>query len=317
MAPEGAHNAVGGSDSRVRRSRRRHRPYSRGVSTDRHEDVPAEPTEGGAAAEPVPPPLVVRPRPRTVVLTAAAVVVLAWLAVLVVDVWNVAGLGEIPRHALWVNLFNSRPVEWLQWVALGAAGVGGGYLAGALRGRGQPALTAFVALLAAGAVVMLLEEAGDIRHSVSLYVLAWFGEQPLPGLHYRVVSDLPFLTLVALLPVYALLRHGRAVWTDARGARPYLVATYGLYGIAALASGLRHLGGTGGHADRAGLYADLGAALHATVFSGITQPAYMDLTELRFLLVDSIVEESIELLAAASLLGLVLAVASAAAAAEP
>jgi len=271
-------------------------------------------SEAAAAERPEAALPLVRPQPRTVIIAAAVVVALAWLVFLVVDVWNVGGLGDRFNWPLWTSLFNDRPVEWLQWVALAAAIVAGAYLAGRLHGRGDPALVSFLGLMAVGAAIMLLEEAGDIRHVVSSYVQIVFGQEPILGIHYRVLSDVPYFAVIAAVPVYALLRHGLAVWRQAPNARSYLVVAYGLYGLSAASSGLRHLGG--GDADQGvdggGLYESIGRFLHELFLSGAAPPPGESMEWLHFFIVDSIVEESVELLAAASLLALLLAVGIAA-----
>ncbi len=233
--------------------------------------------------------------PRWVVGAAAAVLVLAWGLAFAAARWNLFGL---PTH-LWLELFNNRPVEWLQWVLLGLVVAGAAFLAGRLYGGPHHRAAAFFGLLALGGAFMLIEEAGDVRHVISDYVYAWFGGH-IFGLPYRVVSDVPYFAALAFLPLYAVVRYGRAAWR-ARSLRGYLVAGYGLYGLAAGASGIRHL---------RGLYSRAGELLSRPLFGErLPLPPDMSAERLYFLLIDGPVEESVELLASACLLAAVVAFA--------
>lgn len=234
--------------------------------------------------------------PRTVVWVATAIVATAWGVVLSVDLLGwIPGLGVGP---MWPHLFNDRPVEWAQWLFLGAAILAAGFTAGRCTEQEDRGVRAFLLVLAAGLVLMLFEDAGDARHVISSYVAMVAGESVF-GLPYRVVSDVPYFLVIAALPMYAALRYGREVWR-APSSRRYLVAAYGLYALAGGSSGIRHLGG---------LYITIGGFIDRVLLGG-RFPMDGGLTQERvhFLLVDSLIEESIETLAAASMLAAVLAV---------
>jgi hypothetical protein len=241
--------------------------------------------------------LLTRVRPGAVALVAAGILVIAWGLVFASEWFDAFGLRH--RHPLWMDLFNNRPVEWSQWFVLAAAIAAAGFLAGRLHAGPRRRAALFFAWLAIGIGLMLIEEAGDIRHDVSGYVARWFGQE-IFGLPYRVVSDVPYFALLAVVPLYAILRYGRDVWPS-RSMRPYLVGAYGLYALAGVASGLRHY---------RQLYSRIGARIDALLFDGVlTRPETMDEPRKHFMIVDSMVEETVELFAAAFLLAAVLAFA--------
>ena len=240
-----------------------------------------------------------RPSPRAVVLAAALYVGVAWTIFIAVDILH---LVERPEGSpVWPHLFNDRPVEWAQWLLLGVAVLLAGYVAGLLSDPDHRRIRAFLLILGAGLVLMLFEDAGDARHVISYYVRQLGGSQIL-GLHYRVLSDVPYLLAVASLPIYAFFRHGAAVWR-LPGTRPYLIAAFGLYAVAGGSSGVRH------HAD---LYIRIGGAVDKWLFAG-RFPISGSLSQERtqYLLIDSVLEESIETMAAACMVALLLAIATA------
>jgi hypothetical protein len=241
-------------------------------------------------------PLPLRLHPGTIVVAMVAVLAVAWTAMLVVDV---LGWVTIPgAEPLWMHLFNNRPVEWVQWLLLGWAILQAGFVAGRLPDD-ERRLRGFVLLLGAGLVLMLFEDAGDARHVLSDYVEAALGSTIL-GLPHRVVADVPYFAVIAILPMLAVLRFGRDAWRSPT-ARRYLLLAYGLYAVAAIGSGLRHLGG---------LYMRVGGALDRLLLAGrFPPPDGGSRWEAAFWLMDSVVEETIESVAAAAMLAVMLAIA--------
>ncbi|TVP50838.1 MAG: hypothetical protein EA350_00385 [Gemmatimonadales bacterium] len=263
-------------------------------------DVPVESTddrvgEGNLERWPVP----LRARARTVLLLVAGLVALAWAAVVWIDLLGMVERGDRFKP-VWVHLFNDRPVEWIQWFILPATTVGAAYLAARLHHLEEQRPASFFFLLAIATALMLIEDAGDIRHVISDYVVQFHGDRVL-GLPTRVATDVPYFALLAAVPLYALIRYGRDAWR-APGARPYLVTGFGLYALAGASSGIRHLGD---------LYVRLGAFIDARIMGGrFPVPEGMDPDRAHFFLVDSLLEESVESLAAACFLGIVLAFAT-------
>jgi hypothetical protein len=222
---------------------------------------------------------------------------LAWAVFLVIDIfaWVNPGLDR----PIWMLLFNDSPVEWTQWFVMAFAIITAAYLSGRLSSTGQQMAARFFLLLAIGLGLMLIEEAGDIRHVISAEVRNIFG-QTIFGIHHRVVSDLPYFAALAAIPLYAILRYGRYAWRSV-AARKYLVAGVATYAIVAASNALRHL-------DL--FYIQLGDWIDANIFAGrFPIPYDWSQTGTHFFLVDSVIEETVELLAITLLFAAMLAYA--------
>ncbi len=218
--------------------------------------------------------------PRWVVLTVCAYLVLAWAAVYAVDVAGVAGLGERLDAPLWAHLFlEGHLTELLQWAVLGAAVLTAGRLSGHLRATGQRGDASLWLLMALAFVLILIEDAGNVRHTLRDYGEAVLG---IPGF----VTNALVLSAIAALPLCALALHWRRVWAVRRG-RGYLLAGFVTYGLAG-----------GMSATGALWYPRAGALLDAVLFGG-RLPVY-DLVDIahHYLVMDLMVEESVELLGA-------------------
>ena len=219
---------------------------------------------------------------------------------LLVDILALVDLGSGLHAPLWAHLYHNSPLAWTQWLFVALASVGAAYLGGRLHGEAPDGAAPFFALLSLGLGLMLLELAGDVRHYLSHYGHRLLGSE-LFGLPHRVVFEVPYLAALAALPLYAVLRYGRAVWASIR-MRPYLAGAFGLYALVGTSSGFRSLGD---------LYTRLGRWLDRALLGG-RLPGYPGWTQARTHLqfVDGVVEESVELLAAALMLGAVLAFAA-------
>jgi hypothetical protein len=242
--------------------------------------------------------VLLRLRPEVVVTNISVAVVMALAATIVVDVAHLAGPpAPLP---LWARLFNDGPIEWAQWFLLALAVLTSAYLSSHLRVAGQPRHAAFFLLFAVGTGLMLIEDAGDIRHVIGAYSIDALGSE-IAGLPINLFVEVPYFLLLAAVPLYALVRYGRDIWEERRSRR-YLVAGYGLYGLAAAASGLRVVGDN---------YVRLGGWIDDRLLgSRFPVPAGQTQEYAHFYLVDGPVEESIEAVAAACFVALVLAFAA-------
>ncbi|NDL60685.1 hypothetical protein [Phytoactinopolyspora mesophila] len=259
-------------------------------------DTAGRPADGGDGRWPV----LFRIRPRYLLLAVAAFVITAWTLFIAVDIVNVNGFGDRIAMPMWTYLFNDHVVEVSQWVMLAVVIAVAGYLGGRLAGTAYRGASTFFFLLAVGLGLMLVEEAGDVRHGISGAVRLHFGSEVF-GLPYQVVSDFPYFAALAAIPLYAVLRYGRYAW-EAVSARPYLVVAVVLYGMAAIGSGLRHLGS---------LYVNLGSAVDQTFFGGRFPPSPgMSQERAHYFVVDGPIEETVELFAVTCMLAMVLAFAA-------
>ena len=230
--------------------------------------------------------------------TAAGFVLLSVILVIFIDLRNVLGLGDIlNRHFFWHWYRNGGPVEMLQWLLLAASALTSLFVVGRLSTRDRSAC-AFWLLMGIAFTLMLIEDAGDPRHRIREYVQFAFAEHEGQGVMGTLWELLYFVGLAAF-PLYALLRHGRALRGMGR-TRSYVLAGFVAYGIAASFS---FVGSAFSALMDRNVYQITGDAL---VRLGLrigdselprywTADGYVD-----FHLMDGMVEESIELIGAAA-----------------
>lgn len=219
--------------------------------------------------------------PGRLVLAAAGYLVVAWGAVYAVDIVGIGGIADRLPAPLWIVLYHeSYLTEWLQWGTLGTAAVLAAHVGGQARADADPALGRFWRVLAVGLALMLIEDAGNPRHA-----LGGFAEDAL-GVPSFTANALILGTL-ALVLLYAVAAHWRHL-LPLRGCRVYLVAAYAVYGVA---------GGLSASGPR--WYHRLGEQLNTALFDGRLPPFEMMDAPLDFLIMDLLVEESVELIGAA------------------
>jgi len=242
-------------------------------------------------------PFLLRIPPGTLVAVVLGWLLIVWIIFIAIDIMNLIDI-ELSQP-VWTRLFNDRPVEWSQWFLLAFAIVASAYLAGKLDAGKKVMAARFFFLLAIGLGLMLIEDAGDIRHTLS----SWLHEATGPfifGLPHRVVSDVPYFAALAAVPLYAVFRYGSYAWESA-GTRFYLPLGVIFYALAAVCSGLRHLGD---------FYIKVGLRLDSFLFGGrFPVPDGMTQERAHFFIVDSVIEESVELLAVTMIFAAILAYA--------
>ncbi|MBZ0329343.1 hypothetical protein KZO25_03320, partial [Halomonas sp. ANAO-440] len=179
--------------------------------------------------------------------------------VLAVDVFHhsglVARLEQRQWHAdlvFWRDLFaEGGPAEVLQWLMLGLAAGLAWNAAGWLRGLGgHPRLSTFWLLMGTALVLMLIEDAGNMRTAVHDYTSLAF------GMRAAALGEYAIFAVLALLPALTLLWHWRLVWQLPR-TRILLLAAFAAYGFAGIGSALRRA-----------WYEPAGWWLHDRIFGG-------------------------------------------------
>lgn len=207
---------------------------------------------------------------------------------------------------------NSGFAEVAQWGLLAAAISIAFYLAGAAAAR-RPRLARLGFLLGISFVLMLVEDAGNVRHFLMSYVQLAAGEpdQGIVGTLFEAV----YFAILGGLPLYALLRYGRSLLEYGR-AFTYMVTGFVLYAVAA---GLSFAGTAFQMLLDRDLYTILGdgAVALSLRLGDAALPALWEswnegnwLFQVGFLLLDSLIEENIELLAAAFLVAALVSVKS-------
>ncbi len=193
-----------------------------------------------------------RTHPLAVVLAAVSMVYVvgSWTASFLIDFRNVAQLRDavfvshFEPPFLWVHLFTEgSPVEILQWFSLGMALVFASVSLGRLQpqGRRRTAIT----FLVVGLLVMVLEDAGNLRHQVTHYY--WLFVEAGAD-HYgwlrsmtRSVLEVAVYAVVGVVMTLGcgLMVKDKAVPVPVRG---FLAAGYVVYFVAALFSATRNVG---------------------------------------------------------------------------
>lgn len=231
-------------------------------------------------------PRIVSLPPKTVLIIVLVLIIIAWSMVLLFDISN--AFRDTFSEPVWRYLFNDRPIEWMQWFVLVFAIITSAYLSARLAIANKKVCSKFFLIFSIGLGLMLIEDAGDIRHVISGEVQNFADNDHIMGIHYRVVSDFPYFALLAAIPLYAIIRYGKETWENTKAKTPFILGII-LYAIAAIGSGLRHFNN---------LYINIGSWIDENIlnenFKGI---ASLSQDRNHFLLVDSILEETIELLA--------------------
>lgn len=230
---------------------------------------------------------------------------ISWGAVALFDVFNVRGLGSwfishasyhmyggnrAPFFYVWFD--DRSPVEWVQWICLGGLGLLGAWMGQALKSTRYRQVRMFWLLIGGAAVILLIEDAGSPRHRIVdfLNILSPYFSHEEP---FTVVFELfIYFPLLAALPIYALYHYYEQV-RDLTWVSRYLWIGFFFYACAALMSASSGIGYW---------YNGAGAEL-LTLFSDemLREDIYRH-PELGFWLMDTLVEESIELIGAAGLL---------------
>jgi hypothetical protein len=209
--------------------------------------------------------------------------------------------------ALWPRAFGEAgPVEWAQWGALAAtsvlAAVSAGWHGhagrtggGEVRDQRSPGpANRFWFLFAAGVAVMLIEDAGNVRHDLQDITQ---GVAPALGETGGLVAQLGFFALLAGFLGYALLRYWRVPWSLVL-TRSFMLAGVALYAVAVISSAF---------GQATDWYFTAGSSLGEGPLAWLPQPPHWDREQLHFYVMDHAVEETLELFAATFLLAAVVA----------
>ena len=205
---------------------------------------------------------------------------------------------------------NSGFAELLQWSFLATAIALAFYLAGVLRAQHRQ-LSQLCLLLGIGFVLMLVEDAGDIRHMLMSYVQLAAGE-PDQGV-YGTLFEAGYFAILGGIPLYALIRYGKALRTYGK-AFWYMVAGFVAY---ATAASLSFVGTAFQMLLDRDVYTIMGDGLVRLSYrlGDAALPGLWEswnsgnwLYQVGFFLMDSLVEENIEILAGACIVAALLSV---------
>jgi hypothetical protein len=218
---------------------------------------------------------------RILGITAGAIA-LTWLAVVAVDVLDLFGSRQrllVDRRSN-ISLYrhladNNRPLEWVQWLLLIGGSVCAGLSGGTVWERGDRRAAARLTGLAAFLGVLAVKDAGSPRNVIRGYAAEVGGDRA------ELLAEVVVFGLVGMFGLLVFV----GVWRAASGhriVRRLLLAGYGAYGLAAGMSITRHA-----------WYEPAGEWVLANVFQG--RATQIDRAGWFFM--DSLVEETVELIA--------------------
>ncbi len=213
--------------------------------------------------------------PLAIIAAALLTVAAFWVGIYVVDFTNAWGLSS--DQGFWWHAFRNRgPVELLQWLLIAAVIIFAARLSGIHQQRGERHATYFWLLIAIGFSLMLIEDPGDPRHILGAYFPQFFGWD-------KMYVEAVFFSVMVAPTIFAFLRFWNVPFRYAQ-TRLYLIAGGLLYALAASTSVLRSY-------DE--FYIRVGERLSNRFLDGEIPG---------FFLMDFVLEESVELMAAATFL---------------
>lgn len=245
-------------------------------------------------------------------------ILLSWLAVYLIDLRNIFGLRDVlfnlkPDYFYFTYrpfLFqhwgrNSGLGELVQWFFLASSALLSVYTAGRI-GRENKEISRFLIIMAIAFLLMLLEDAGDIRHTLMGYVQAIFKETEQGWM--GTLTELLYFGVLAGVPLYGLIKYWKNL-KEFLAVRKYLLTGFIAY---ALAGGMSFIGTALSGVFDTNFYTLLGEAFYnSSLYLGDQNLAalWQNYEEVNwdfpigFFMVDSLLEESFELIGGAAFLG--------------
>lgn len=217
---------------------------------------------------------------------------IAWTLSVFVDVIDIFNIHEEynsgPTGYLWHNLFKEAGItEFLQWTFLSLSVLFSGMIVGKLHDvdvMDKKKMRRFFLILAIGMVLMLMEDAGNVRHALKHYTYIIFGQEKI----ITVGTELFFYSILGIIMAYAFGKYGKYVWKYKQTRKFFLIA-FLLYGIISITSATRDIGNW---------YLSLGNLIHQNIFGGVMRDSFNGVVG--FFIVDFWIEESVELLGASA-----------------
>lgn len=238
---------------------------------------------------------------KLVLVFSAFVLIISYVMVYLFDLHNLFGvrgffISEFDSWPFfWYHWFkNGGPIEIIQYFLLGA----GALVSIKNSSRGS---TKFWSLMGIALILMLIEDAGDIRHTIRIYVqtIANESEQGF----YGTLTELVYFSVLAFIPVYAFVRYGPKALQGHKKTATYFVVGFIFY---AVATGASFIGSAFHSLLDKNFYMITGRYLLNLIVSISDQKTAELYSQnkdwISFYLMDSPVEESIELLGASMLL---------------
>ena len=194
----------------------------------------------------------------------------------------------------------------LQWFFLSGCVICAGFLWGRLSTVGDKLAASAFAFWSFGFALMLMEDAGNLRHTMTRVLTGLFYSDAdgMSRMVVRGIQELGIYALLGFLLLWPLIRYRGEIPFSTR-ARRFILAGYVFYAVAAVSSASRHFGNW--YVEAGGLIrrmtgtdqSALWLAFEARTLSSQSQVWHQTLN---FHLMDYMLEESLELIGATCLL---------------
>jgi len=258
-------------------------------------------------------------RPEVILYGVVGFLIASYGVVYAIDIQNAFGLRDLLVQTLrvpyfWFYWFQAPVENPLQWLLLGSVVIVFAMIAGGARGEARRSERRFGLFMAIGFLLMLLEDAGDVRHVYRTIIEAFFGGGSYAIEEtYGVVGtlfELSYFAIIAGVISFALFRYRATYWGDVT-VRRYFAGGFVLYAVAVgsswLGNAFRAVTGFRDVYTVAGEWATARLFLARSDTREIFERSNATLRDsgmhpLEFAFVDRVYEESLELLGGASFL---------------
>ena len=243
--------------------------------------------------------------PSIVFFIILSFVILSFLLFLVIDVFNIFGIKYIMLNNLdipyfWYHWYNMPVESPLQWYILGITLLIFAINAGVAIEQQKKDIYVFWLLMSLGLMLMLVEDAGDVRHHIRGLL---FGGSWTYGI-LGTVFEFLYFSVIGLILVFAFFKYRNVFWKKDK-IRNYLIIGYLFYGLGVafsfVGSAFSAVLGFSFY-DKAGQIIFSKLMLRDEISRMIYEQAIYHNEFVVFLFMDRLLEESLELIGAAGLL---------------
>ena len=228
-------------------------------------------------------------QPKHIFALVITYLVSTWILCYLIDIRNILNLQRYVRNfdrgLLWFQLYKEAQItEILQWSFLGSNILMCGYMWGKLKTLGSQYTYKFFLFMGLGSMIMMMEDAGNIRHNMKEYTHYLFGATT----SVTVMTEMVFYTILGAIMMFAIIGYGPYVWHAVK-TRFYLIMGFGAYMVASIASATR---------DINDWYVIAGEWVHEVAFHNVMLDRF---GYVGFYIMDVLIEESIELIGASAI----------------
>ncbi|TYQ15805.1 UNVERIFIED_CONTAM: hypothetical protein Cloal_2295 [Acetivibrio alkalicellulosi] len=234
--------------------------------------------------------------PKRIVIAVLSYLAITWTMVIFIDFLNIGGSSDwlvsknMNNALLWVHFFTEgSPTEMFQWFFISVSVLACGVISGLHIKKSE--LSKCFMMIGLGMAIMLMEDAGNIRHLIARLVsILFYDEYSGSGSNpYATGTIVLIYSILGFLMVFPLIKYRGQLLSSvkSKSAIRWFVIGYFAYGFASVVSATEQMGNWVGR---------VGAGI--IDYFSLTERAAWHSRELGFYLLDFLVEESIELIGA-------------------